>query len=244
MRLFILCMKFRLTTNSSLSREILWSIQGTATLLVGLERNSLLSQVQGRRRIHHRRNVKCITQTLIFGLKCQIWTLAVIITHHAPSETLQSMCSVESRTQPESTSILLSDTISPTSLSGHKLISTTKCSQRGKDVEQFKRMDSLSSSLEVSQVNSLVTATISIVWAISYHVHLTLPMIYFCSRCQLSMMHKHLQSTAVTCKGIRFIGSTTEIIGVYIRLCVLRSETDEFTVNKKIRLVCTLSHFN
>jgi len=243
MRLFIHCMKFRSVTISSLLRGIQWSILDMVTLLVGLERSSLLSRVQERKRTHRRPSVKCTTQILICGLRCQIWTLAVIIIHHAPSETLQSMFSVESRTQLESTSTQSNDMISPTSWNGLKLISTTRCSQRGKDVEQFKRMDSSSSFSEVSLENSLETATTLIAWAISYHVPPTPQMIYFCSRCQQSMMHKLPRSTAVISKGTRYTDLTTVTTGVYPRLCALRSETDQFTL-KLIKINQIRSHTN
>lgn len=217
-------MKSKSAITSNSSREILWSTQGTAILPAGSERSSLSSQDQGRKRTHRRRNVKCTTQILIFGSRCQIWTLAVITTHHALSETHPSMSSVVLQTQLENTSTPSSDTTNPIRISGLRLMSTTRCSQRGKDAVQFRKMDNTFWFSEAFQVSSSVTATISTAWATICPALQTLPMIYFCSKCRQFMTRTHLQYTPVTCRGIRFIGSITVTTGVSTKLCAHRSE--------------------
>lgn len=160
--LFTHSMRFRQTTDTTLSKETQWSIQDMVTQQFGSQTNSSSLLDQERRKIHLKQRPRCTTQTSICGSRCQIWTWVDTTIAPALSVTSRSTSSVESATRLESTLTRLRDTITWARSNGPSLRWTHTSSQIDRAVVWFRGMARTSWSSVGSPTNSYKTPTFSI----------------------------------------------------------------------------------
>jgi len=151
---FIIFLRFKLQIHITLSNVIPWNIQDTAIQLFGSERNLLLWQDQGKKKIVPKSNVRCTILISTFGLKCLISTLVDIIILLALSMTSSFMFSAELQMLLENISTPSRNTITIRKRDGRRLKSAPNFLVIGKVAVSFREITKISLSSVDSQADS------------------------------------------------------------------------------------------